>query len=370
MSIMRPLTLTYSLADQNFKQTKSVGIFNVSTQLLENLSKRTDFSRLSVLSNSTLGGKLNLPPKICIEYHDEAIGGKLGRIFWDQFGVYEAAKKFGNQWLFLPKGFAPFLSRPSFKLAVYSYDSIHDFYRAKYPGAMSRLESLYFTQCLKGTFKYADVIFTDSDFAKNELKRLASSYKFNPLSIITAGVGFSRIENTASIKKRDSIVLLTSVWPHKLSKKAVNFIERWQRESGFSGSVDLVGSLPVGLRLPQLKGWEHHPRLSEQTYRQFIAESKALLFFSEYEGFGMPPVEAMIAGTCPVYSDLPVTREVMGGRGFSFSNDSYESFRESLNKALSVSDTKIRLWAEELLERHSWDKTADKIINGLKQAAE
>lgn len=363
---MDSLTLTYSLADQNFKQTKSVGIFNVSTQLLEYLSSRIHFARLSVLSNSTLKGKLNLPPEVSIKYYNEAIRGKLGRILWDQWGVYEAAKKSGNEWLFLPKGFVSFLRRPTFKLAAYSYDSIHDFYRVNYPGAMPWFESRYFAQSLKGTLKHANLIFTDSDFAKDELKRLAYSFKLDPPPIITAGIGFSHTKNTVSIK-RDSILFLTSALPHKLTERGVNFIERWQRRTGFSGNVDLVGSLPAGLHLPRLKGWRHHPRLSEQVYRQFLAESKALLFFSAYEGFGMPPVEAMIAGTCPVFSDLPVTREVMGERGCSFLNDSYESFEKSLNKALGVSDAQIQLWAGQLLQRHNWEKVVEKIIDGLVQ---
>lgn len=363
---MNSLTLTYSLADQNFNQTKSVGIFNVSTQLLENLVRYSRITKLSVLSNSTLDEKLRLPPGVSIEYHDEAIGNRLGRIIWDQWGAYEAAKKCGNQWLFLPKGFASFLRPPALKLAVYSYDTIHDFYRTNYPGAISWLESEYFFRCLRSSLRYSNVIFTDSDFTKDELKRLASNFKIKAPLIITVGIGFTRGPERVAAK-RNRLLVLTSVWPHKLTREAVNFIECWQRETGFSGDIDLVGSLPVGIRLPNLPGWRHHLRLSETTYRQFLAEAKVLLFFSAYEGFGMPPVEAMVVGTCPVFSDLPVTREVMGERGLLFSNDSYESFAQAMDKALSVSERQIQLWADQLLERYNWGKVVERIINGLAQ---
>ena len=363
---MVDLTLSYSLADQTFNQTKSVGIFNVSVQLLENLARRLHFTRLSVFSNSTLDGKLRLPTGVDIQHHNEAIHGKIARMIWDQWGVYEAAKKSGNQWLFLPKGFSSFLRPPPLKLAVYSYDAIHDFYRANYPKVISWFESQYFFQCLRYTLKHSNIIFTDSDFAKDELERLAINFKIKAPLIITAGIGFTRGPERV-IVKRNSLLVLTSVWPHKLTKRAVSYIERWQKETGFSGSVDLVGNLPVGLRLPDLTGWRHHARLPEETYRQFLAEAKALLFFSAYEGFGMPPVEAMIAGTCPVFSDLPVTREVMRGRGFSFSNDSYESFVQSMNRALSVSARQVQLWADQLLERHNWEKVVERVSNGLVQ---
>lgn len=363
---MNPLAITYSLADQNFSQTRSVGIFNVSTQLLENLARHIHFAHLDVLSNSSLDGKLRLPSGIAIQYHNEAIAGKLGRIFWDQWGVYEAAKNSGNQWLFLPKGFASFLRPPAFKLAVYIYDTVHDFYRINYPGIMPWLESKYFTRCLRGALKYSNIIFTDSDFAKDELKRLARSFKLGPSLIITAGIGFTPAKEKVATK-RNSLLLLTSAWPHKLTERAVNFLERWQKETGFSGGVELIGSLPAGMRLPRLTGWRHQPRLSETAYRQFLAESRVLLFFSAYEGFGMPPVEAMIAGTCPVFSNLPVTREVMREAGFSFLNDSYESFTQAMDKALNVPESQIQLWAEQLLERHNWNKVVEKLANGLTQ---
>ena len=366
VSCMNSFDLTYSLADQNFSSTKSIGIFNVSIQLLENLAKHNSFKNLTVFTNSTLHNKLRLPSNAVIQCHDEAISSRFGRILWDQSGVYKAAKNSGNRWLFLPKGFASFSRPDSLKLAAYVYDAIHDFYRVNYPGIMSWFEYKYFTQCLKATLKHSRVIFTDSAFAKDELNRLACKLCIEPPIIITAGIGFTRAEETR-LAKRDVLLFLTSAWPHKLTERGVKYIERWQKENKFSGGVELVGSLPTGISIPRNAGWRHHPRLSEAAYRQFLAEAKVLVFFSLYEGFGMPPVEAVIAGTCPIFSDLPVTREVMGGMGFSFSNDSYESFARSMDKALSVSETQIQLWAKQLLERHSWEKVVDKITSGFAQ---
>lgn len=358
------LSLTYSLADQNFTQTKSVGILNLSTQLLENLARSTHFARLCVLSNSKIDDALQLPSGVTIKRHDEAIRSKFGRMFWDQWGAYRAGKDSGNRWLFLPKGFSSFLKTPTFKLAVYVHDAMHRFYRINYPYFIPWFEGKYFTQCLKETLKQSDVIFTNSDFTKNELMCFANDFKLNLPPMVTAGIGFTRCKNIISTK-RNSLLLLTSACPHKLTKCAVNFIERWQREVNFSGEVNLVGSLPAGMQLPPLAGWRHYPRLSEIMYRQFLSEARTLLFFSLYEGFGMPPVEAIIAGTCPVFSNLAVTREVMGDAGFSFLNSSYESFAQSMDRALNVSEAQVDSWASQLLERHNWDRVVEKVVNGL-----
>ena len=72
--------LTYSLADQNFAQTKSVGIFNLSLNLLPGLAARNEIDPLLVLSNRTLGAPPGLPPRAEVRFHDQAVRGKLGRI--------------------------------------------------------------------------------------------------------------------------------------------------------------------------------------------------------------------------------------------------------------------------------------------------
>jgi hypothetical protein len=79
----------------------------------------------------------------------------------------------------------------------------------------------------------------------------------------------------------------------------------------------------------------------------------------------MPPVEAVIAGTDAVYSDLPALREVMGATGHAFSNDSYESFERALNSALTTSPDVLNVWARELLARHSWEGVADRVIRAM-----
>src|SRR5439155_14448830 len=53
--------------------------------------------------------------------------------------------------------------------------------------------------------------------------------------------------------------------------------------------------------------------LDEQALRRVVAGARLLAFPSRYEGFGLPPLEAMAAGVPVVASDLPAVREVTGG---------------------------------------------------------
>ena len=52
--------------------------------------------------------------------------------------------------------------------------------------------------------------------------------------------------------------------------------------------------------------------LSDADLRRVVAGAGCLAFPSRYEGFGLPPLEALAAGTPVVASDIPVLREVLG----------------------------------------------------------
>ena len=52
--------------------------------------------------------------------------------------------------------------------------------------------------------------------------------------------------------------------------------------------------------------------LDTPTLRAVVANAAALCFPSLYEGFGLPPLEALAAGTPVIASDIPPLREILG----------------------------------------------------------
>jgi glycosyltransferase involved in cell wall biosynthesis len=74
--------------------------------------------------------------------------------------------------------------------------------------------------------------------------------------------------------------------------------------SGWGPALDLAG-VPAD-RVRSLGYLEEHQ------LRPIVAAATALCFPSLYEGFGLPPLEALAAGTPVVASDIPSVREVVG----------------------------------------------------------
>jgi glycosyltransferase involved in cell wall biosynthesis len=169
--------------------------------------------------------------------------------------------------------------------------------------------------------------------------------------------------------KRDVVFVPTNRWPYKRTDLAVQYVARWQEETSYNGRVILTGGLPAGLTAPNRPGWTQHRRLSYSELGRVMSQTRIVAFFSEYEGFGLPPVEGLLAGACPVYSELAVTREVMGDAGFAFATDEYASFADAMNKAMKTTNERIGVWRNELRQRHTWQKVCDRVISGL-QAAE
>lgn len=371
------LRLSYSLADQEFIHTKSLGVWNVSTQLLGHLARHPQVEKLTVFTNRTQTRLPNLGPKIALEEHNCAVhqwGRGWGRVYWDQWGVYEAAKQSDNPWLFLPKGFSPIYRRCPVRLAAYVHDAMHDHYRNQennYSRNPLAREAGYFMRSLRATLREAEVIFTNSDFTKSEVFRLSDEWNLPAPKVITAGIGFELLKTkNPGASRRERVVVLAGQWPHKCTDRAVNFMQRWVKSRGFTGGTDWIGALPPGEALPQLPGWKQHQRLSQDDYDRVLGNAAVVVYFSAYEGFGMPPVEGTLAGAAAVYSAIPAMQEVMGECGFQFRNDSYEEFAGAMDRALRMPPEQLANWQRQLSERHSWVTIADRIAGQLQALAE
>ncbi|MGB9601270.1 MAG: glycosyltransferase [Verrucomicrobiia bacterium] len=363
---LEKLNIAISIADYCFERTRTIGQMNFAIGLIKALACSNYIDRLVVLKNRTI--KFDFEKQnICFIDCDEAIRSKFSRIFWDQIGLYRIIKKTGVQWMFLPKGFSSFLLKPPALLAAYIHDAVPDYYRMRYPEGYNHLEQIYFNTAMKASLKYSKVIFTNSEFVVGEAKRLCKKWAIKrEIPMYSIGVGF---EKPASIleKKNGRLFVLVSRWQHKRSDLAIEYLKRWQEETGFNGGIDFVGDLPKNVSLPDMDGWRHYQRLPEDQYRRIFCNSSAVIYFSEYEGFGMPPVEAAINGVCPVYSDIPALREVMAGCGYAFDNNRYEDFSRAMKEALNTDFEKIKLWGEKLLSLHSWTTKVEKIVRALNE---
>lgn len=97
-----------------------------------------------------------------------------------------------------------------------------------------------------------------------------------------------------------------------------------------------------------------------RTVRALVANAAALVYPSRYEGFGLPPLEALAAGTPVVASDLPAVREVVGGHASLVPAGDPAALAAAIRAVLEHSPTGERLAAgREHAARFSWARCAE-----------
>ena len=131
----------------------------------------------------------------------------------------------------------------------------------------------------------------------------------------------------------------------------------------FSGEEkSLISSLGfVGDRISQVSG-------SDEMLKRLYHQASAFIYPSLYEGFGLPPLEAM-ACSCPVVSSNTSSMpEVIGDAGEYFNPNSSEDIQRAI-EAVIYSPSRIMQLKERGLERvklFGWDKCATETLDVYK----
>ncbi|MGD1993132.1 MAG: glycosyltransferase family 1 protein [Anaerolineae bacterium] len=95
----------------------------------------------------------------------------------------------------------------------------------------------------------------------------------------------------------------------------------------------------------------------------------AFVFPSRYEGFGLPPLEAMACGTPVVGSDTASLPEVVGDAGVLLSPDDAEGMAGALIQLAQDADFRAELGQRALAQAatFSWERTARETVTAYRQ---
>ena len=212
--------------------------------------------------------------------------------------------------------------------------TVHDVQHLDLPGNFSRAERAYRRLTYERPARAADLVITDSEFAR---RSIIGHLGIAPEKVRAIHLGFDATGFTPGEDARENFLLYPArPYAHKNHRALIDAVALLRREDADLRLV-LTGE---GLeRLGDLPPWvERRGLITFDELKRLYRTARLLVFPSLYEGFGLPPLEAMASG-CPVAAaDAASIPEVVGDAAELFDPHSAESIADGVRRALARTD--------------------------------
>lgn len=260
--------------------------------------------------------------------------------------------------------------------------TVHDMSVYRYPEMHPPERLAAFEKGFMASLDCARHVVTDSQMVRTELIaqtgispdkvtaiHLGVSDKFTPMGIDQREAAVRRILG----EQADNYILCVATFePRKRIEQAILAHARLH-ERGAVPALVLVGA----------RGWLNealHDLIERQTARGVLirlgqvpepdlpslyAGARLFLYPSIYEGFGLPPIEAMASGVPTIVSNRSCLPEVTQGAAMMIDPDDVEAFSEAIRCGLEDDN-----WRREAIDRglgvaggYTWDKCIENVVN-------
>lgn len=298
----------------------------------------------------------------------------------EQLQMPGAIKATNADHVWFPHWNVPFFYRGDFSVTIHDLLLVHQPQSAKastrHP-LIAWLKRCGFKIILKNALQKSRLIFVPTNDVKHDIE---THFPFAKNKIIVNGEGLSALPAPSAVKISESPFLfyVGSAYPHK---RLDLLLEAWKSLSEKHPSLTLIigGEQDVFMKriqaqseamgLPRVR---FSGRLSDQELADHYAQAEAFVFPTSFEGFGLPPCEALSLG-CPVIcSDIEVLREVLPEQGvFFFKNGSVDGMIEGIESVLvqgANARTQALLGGEEVRRRHDWKKAAEMFASAVQKS--
>jgi glycosyltransferase involved in cell wall biosynthesis len=279
--------------------------------------------------------------------------------------------------------FSPFYLRP-FYCPVKSSVVLHDISYEAHPEWFDFKSQIILRTLSKFSAKTANLIFTVSNYSKNEIIKY---YKIDPDKIIVTHLApddsFIKIDDAEKIKnlkeKYNLNKFILSVGSIFNRRHIPEIIEAFEKMAGNYNDYQflIIGKNHTHPFIDidsKIKTINNNLGRNAIIHLDFVKEEELLIFYnsceiniylSDYEGFGLPVIEAQFFGK-PVITSYNSSLIEVGGDSVEFvKENTAEEIYDSLNKIISDEEYKNRLikLGDENIKRFDWEKCAGETLN-------
>ncbi len=264
---------------------------------------------------------------------------------------------------------------PLFRMPVVT--TIHDISFVLYPECFRPKDRWLLTRSVPVAMRRAAQVITVSESSREDIIRKMhvdpAKIHATPLAVparLQVDTGIS--EGVLSTEEMESgyFLLLGVRQPRKNLPHAVRAYARYRELGGTSRLVivgktgwgedvlsDVINSCGVG-QYVRFTGY-----VEDNQLHALYTRARALLYPSLYEGFGLPPLEAMSLG-CPVFaSDIPVMHEVCGEAAILIPPSDIGSWADAMLGLTADVAHRLCTLGKARASRFSWTQTAQQTYN-------
>ncbi len=239
------------------------------------------------------------------------------------------------------------------KVLVGDYDCAHERFPELFPGA----ERLF--EMKRKAFSRADLIATISESSKQDVMRY---YRVpdEKIKVFHLGVDqfFDRSTSDSPLSYRSDKPFLLYVGSRASYKNFSVLMDAFK--TGLHKQFDLIvvggGELSVAEK-GSAGDWIIWRAANDVELRALYQQAAAFVYPSRYEGFGLPPLEALACGTPVVVADHPVFREVLSEHAEYFHWEDTLGLIDAVACAVNQSEDKRELGYRHA-RSYTWEASA------------
>jgi len=245
--------------------------------------------------------------------------------------------------------------------------TIHDMSYKVNPGWFSRSFYLWYNFLIPHIAKRCLRLFTVSNSSKKDIVKYLN-IKQDKVTVIYNSSNLNTNNNFEQIVAGRYLLSVSSLDP----RKNLNNLLKAYKDVDENVKLFIVGLKKDNFQLDDTLVSERvviRNYVSDDELASLMRYSEAFIYLSFYEGFGLPPLEAMSLGCPVIVSDISAHREVCGDAALYADPYNVEDIKEKIINLLTSNKlkTELILAGKENLKRFNWLESGQKVLKNINE---